>query len=99
MGASVTVASPKGDQPPLDPKSDEADAQTPSTTRFNQDTAGQAVLAPTDKLGQVNATNFDAVFYPGGHGYRAQLFNLNMSWCDGAENDAWSDAMRHRIES
>ena len=67
-GASVTVASPKGGQPPLDPKSDEADAQTPSTKRFKQDTAGQALLASTVKLGQVKATNFDAVFYPGGHG-------------------------------
>ncbi len=67
-GAAVTVASPQGGQPPLDPKSDEADAQTPSTRRFKEDAAAQAVLASTVKLGQVKAADFDAVFYPGGHG-------------------------------
>ncbi|MBC7415429.1 MAG: type 1 glutamine amidotransferase domain-containing protein [Herminiimonas sp.] len=67
-GASVTVASPKGGQPPLDPKSDEANAQTPSTERFKEDASAQAVLASTVKLGAVKAADFDAVFYPGGHG-------------------------------
>lgn len=67
-GAAVTVASPQGGQPPLDPKSDEADAQTPSTGRFKEDSSAQAVLASTVKLGQVKAADFDAVFYPGGHG-------------------------------
>lgn len=67
-GAAVTVASPQGGQPPLDPKSDEADAQTPSTRRFKEDAAAQAVLASTVKLGRVKAADFDAVFYPGGHG-------------------------------
>jgi putative intracellular protease/amidase len=67
-GASITVASPNGGQPPLDPKSDETDAQTPSTRRFKEDTAAQAALASTVKLAQVDAVDFDAVFYPGGHG-------------------------------
>jgi putative intracellular protease/amidase len=67
-GARLTVVSPKGGQPPLDPKSDEADAQTESTKRFKADTEAQAVLANTGKLGDVSAQDFDAVFYPGGHG-------------------------------
>ena len=67
-GARLTVVSPKGGQPPLDPKSDEADAQTESTKRFKADTEAQAVLATTGKLADVSAQDFDAVFYPGGHG-------------------------------
>jgi putative intracellular protease/amidase len=67
-GAQLTLASPQGGQPPLDPKSDEADAQTPATERFKQDAEGQAALARTKKLAEVSAQDFDAVFYPGGHG-------------------------------
>jgi len=67
-GATVTVVSPLGGQPPLDPKSDEPDAQTPATKRFKADADAQAVLASTGKLADVDAANFDAVFYPGGHG-------------------------------
>jgi putative intracellular protease/amidase len=67
-GAKLTVVSPKGGQPPLDPKSDEADAQTESTKRFKADAEAQAVLANTGKLADVSAQDFDAVFYPGGHG-------------------------------
>jgi putative intracellular protease/amidase len=67
-GATVTLTSPRGGQPPLDPKSDEADAQTDATRRFKQDKAAQAELASTRKLAEVSAANFDAVFYPGGHG-------------------------------
>jgi putative intracellular protease/amidase len=67
-GAAVTLASPLGGQPPLDPKSDEPSAQTDATRRFKADTASQAALASTVKLSTVNATDFDAVFYPGGHG-------------------------------
>ena len=67
-GANLTVVSPKGGQPPLDPKSDEADAQTEATKRFKADPAAQAVLANTGKLADVSAQDFDAVFYPGGHG-------------------------------
>ena len=67
-GASLTVVSPLGGQPPLDPKSDEADAQTDATRRFKADPAAQAVLANTGKLADVKVADFDAVFYPGGHG-------------------------------
>ncbi|MBS0969579.1 type 1 glutamine amidotransferase domain-containing protein [Chimaeribacter arupi] len=67
-GAEVTVASPKGGQPPLDPKSDEPDAQTAHTERFRKDDSAQQVLANTLTLDAVNANEYDAVFYPGGHG-------------------------------
>lgn len=67
-GAKVSVVSPLGGQPPLDPKSDEPDAQTDATRRFKGDAAAQATLASTGKLAEVNAADFDAVFYPGGHG-------------------------------
>ena len=67
-GANITVVSPKGGQPPLDPASDAAQAQTDATRRFKSDTAAQAVLANTGKLSSASGKNFDAVFYPGGHG-------------------------------
>jgi putative intracellular protease/amidase/DNA-binding ferritin-like protein len=67
-GATITLASPKGGQPPLDPKSDLPENQTESTKRFRKDTAAQAQLADTQKLADVSANDFDAVFYPGGHG-------------------------------
>ncbi len=67
-GAEITLASPKGGQPPLDPKSDEADAQTPATERFKTDTDAQAVLASTHQLADIVVSSYDAVFYPGGHG-------------------------------
>ncbi len=67
-GATLTLASPKGGQPPLDPKSDEPDAQTDDTRRFKADDEAQAALANTTPLGDVKADDFDAVFYPGGHG-------------------------------
>lgn len=67
-GASVTLASPAGGQPPLDPRSDAPDAQTDATERFRADAAAQAALADTTKLADVSAESFDAVFYPGGHG-------------------------------
>jgi putative intracellular protease/amidase len=67
-GAEITVVSPLGGQPPLDPKSDAADAQSKDTLRFKADPAAQAVLAQTGKLAAVAAGDFDAVFYPGGHG-------------------------------
>lgn len=67
-GAAVTLASPKGGQPPLDPKSDEPDAQTDATRRFGEDTQAQQALASTVPLGEIDPYNFDAVFYPGGHG-------------------------------
>ena len=67
-GAEITLASPLGGHPPLDPKSDEADSQTESTRRFKKDSAAQVALDNTQKLREVSAGNFDAVFYPGGHG-------------------------------
>jgi putative intracellular protease/amidase len=67
-GADITLVSPKGGQPPLDPKSDEPDAQTEATRRFKSDAAAQAALASTSTLSKVSADQFDAVFYPGGHG-------------------------------
>lgn len=67
-GVEVTLASPKGGQPPLDPKSDEPDNQTEMTRRFKSDPAAQKALANTTKLADVSAEDFDAVFYPGGHG-------------------------------
>jgi len=67
-GAKVTLASPKGGQPPLDPKSDAPDAQTESTRRFKADAVAQAALADTRLLASVSGDDFDAVFYPGGHG-------------------------------
>lgn len=67
-GAALTLASPKGGQPPLDPKSEVPEFQTELTKRFRTDTAAQAELANTKKLADVSADDFDAVFYPGGHG-------------------------------
>src|SRR3954453_1163762 len=67
-GAAVTVASPRGGQPPLDPVSDTPEGQTELTRRFKQDPAAQAVLANTVRLADVRAADYDAVFYPGGHG-------------------------------
>lgn len=67
-GAGITLASPKGGQPPLDPKSGEPDFQTAATQRFNRDKDAQAALATTIKLAEVSPQDFDAVFYPGGHG-------------------------------
>lgn len=67
-GARITLVSPAGGQPPLDPKSDAPDAQTPATARFKDDPEAQVLLATTGKLGHVSAKDFDAVFYPGGHG-------------------------------
>ncbi len=67
-GAEISLASPLGGQPPLDPKSDTPDFQTEFTHRFKADTTAQSVLASTLKLTDISADNFDAVFYPGGHG-------------------------------
>lgn len=66
--AEITLASPAGGQPPLDPKSDEPDFQTDATRRFKDDVAAQTALANTLKLSDVSAKKYDAVFYPGGHG-------------------------------
>jgi putative intracellular protease/amidase len=67
-GAAITLASPKGGQPPLDPKSEVPEFQTELTQRFRTDTAAQVELAHTKILADVSVDEFDAVFYPGGHG-------------------------------
>jgi putative intracellular protease/amidase len=67
-GATVTLTSPQGGQPPIDPKSDTPDAQTKDTQRFKADSAAQTALAHTLKLSEVVASDVDAVFYSGGHG-------------------------------
>ena len=67
-GAALTLASPKGGQPPLDPASDLPENLTESTRRFRADKGAQAQLAATKKLADVSADDFNAVFYPGGHG-------------------------------
>lgn len=67
-GAEVTLASPKGGQPPIDPKSDEPGNQTDAMARFKDDPATQKVLANTRKLDEVSSEDFDSIFYSGGHG-------------------------------
>ena len=67
-GVELTLASPKGGQPPLDPKSDLPENQTPAMTRFNKDKMAQQALANTATLSSMNSEDFDTVFYPGGHG-------------------------------
>ncbi len=74
-GVSVTLASPLGGQPPLDPKSHEPDFLTDDTRRFEDDQAAQDELANTVKLSEVEMKKFDAVFYPGGHGPLWDLHN------------------------
>ncbi|WP_426100217.1 type 1 glutamine amidotransferase domain-containing protein [Massilia sp. TSP1-1-2] len=74
-GASVTLASPAGGQPPLDPKSDAPESQTAATARFKSDPAAQGALASTERLDKMAVGAFDAVFYPGGHGPLWDLAN------------------------
>lgn len=74
-GADITLVSPAGGQPPVDPKSQLPDFQTGSTRRFEQDLTLQEKLASTGKLAEVTADDYDAVFYPGGHGPLWDLTN------------------------
>lgn len=74
-GVELTLASPLGGQPPLDPKSNEPDFQTDDTIRFDNDQSAQKVLANTLKLADVDAGEFDAVFYVGGHGPLWDLYD------------------------
>src|SRR5512146_1834857 len=67
-GINLTLASPKGDQPPIDPKSDLPENQTPAMTRFKQNDGAKKALSHTAKLADMRAEDFDTVFYPGGHG-------------------------------
>ncbi|QEP41890.1 type 1 glutamine amidotransferase domain-containing protein [Ectothiorhodospiraceae bacterium BW-2] len=74
-GVQVTLCSPEGGQPPLDPKSHEPTFQTKETHRFDNDPIAQAELANTAKLSEMKVEDFDAVFYPGGHGPLWDLHN------------------------
>jgi len=74
-GAEIVLASPHGGQPPIDPTSAEPDNQTEATKRFDSDKDLQHLLAQTKKLSEVAADDFDAVFYPGGHGPLWDLTN------------------------
>jgi putative intracellular protease/amidase len=67
-GVELTLASPKGGQPPIDPKSDQPENQTPAQARFKKDAEAQKAFANTVRLSEVKAEDFDAIFYPGGHG-------------------------------
>jgi putative intracellular protease/amidase len=67
-GIQLTLASPKGGQPPIDPKSDQPENQTAAQTRFKKDEEAQKAFANTVRLADVKAEDFDTVFYPGGHG-------------------------------
>jgi putative intracellular protease/amidase len=67
-GVQLTLASPKGGQPPIDPKSDLPENQTPAMTRFKQDQAAQLALSQTVKLADVKSEDYDTIFYVGGHG-------------------------------
>lgn len=75
QGVKITVATPKGGAAPIDPSSDGPDAATEDTDRFNKDDAAQAVIANTKVLAAMNPDDFDAVFYPGGHGPLWDLVN------------------------
>ncbi len=74
-GVEITIASPKGGQPPIDPKSEAPDAQTAATQRFENDSALKEKLANTVRLNEVDAADYDAIFYPGGHGPLWDLAN------------------------
>ena len=67
-GVELTLASPKGGQPPIDPKSDLPEEQTPAMTRFKQDKQAQKDLSQTVKLSDMKSVDFDTIFYVGGHG-------------------------------
>ena len=78
-GVNITLASPKGGKPPLDPKSNESASQTNTTRRFEQDDEAMALLANTKKLSEISLSDYDAIFYPGGHGPLWDLANDSKS--------------------
>jgi putative intracellular protease/amidase len=67
-GVDLTLATPKGGQPPIDPKSDLPENQTPAMTRFKNDPSAQKVLSETRRLSDMRSEDFDTIFYVGGHG-------------------------------
>ncbi len=78
-GADLTIASPKGGRPPVDPNSEAEGALTETTRRFQQDAHAKATLASTKKLSDVDMNEFDAIFYAGGHGPLWDLVNDDKS--------------------
>jgi len=78
-GAEITLATPKGGKAPIDPSSDTEDASTEDTKRFHNDAKVQDLINNTHKLAEMNPTDFDAVFYPGGHGPLWDLANDEQS--------------------
>jgi putative intracellular protease/amidase len=74
-GVDITIASPKGGQPPIDPASEAPDAQTESTKRYYADSQLKEKVATTKKIADVKSEDFDAIFYPGGHGPMWDLYN------------------------
>lgn len=74
-GYTITLASPKGGEPPIDPASDTPDTQTPAVKQFKNDAELSRKLAHTVPLSELDAADFDAVFYPGGHGPMWDLVN------------------------
>ncbi len=78
-GAEITIASPKGGKPPVDPNSEVEEALTETTRRFQTDAHAKEALASTKKLNDVDMSDFDAVFYPGGHGPLWDLVNDDKS--------------------
>ena len=78
-GVQLTLASPKGGQPPIDPKSDLPEGQTSAMTRFKQDTSAQKALSQTSLLADMRAKDFDTVFYVGGHGPMWDLAESSVS--------------------
>lgn len=78
-GVEIILASPLGGQPPIDPKSELDDFQTPATVKFYADAQTQKIIANTHVLSEINADDYDAVFYPGGHGPLWDLTDNNDS--------------------
>lgn len=78
-GVELTLASPKGGQPPIDPKSDLPENQTPAMQRFKKDTGAKNVLSHTAKLADMKEEDFDTIFYVGGHGPLWDLAESNVS--------------------
>ncbi len=78
-GFDITIATPKGGQAPIDPNSETEDAQTPATDRYYKDKETQDLLANTHLLSKIDSANFDAVFYPGGHGLLWDLVDDKIS--------------------
>jgi len=74
-GADITLASPKGGQPPIDPKSELPESQTDATHRLIEDSITRGKLSQTKKLSEIDASHYDAIFYPGGHGPLWDLAN------------------------